>query len=111
MTEFLDEAYAGGYIISDADDEEYCSNEFVYTGDMSACDYERLQRACKRDRAQRAVRKVAMWTSYTMAVLCFLGAAISCGDSDYPMRVIMPVMAAFLACMAGFYELGERLRR
>ena len=47
------------------------------------------RRAMRRHRAKRALREIAMWTSYTMAMLCFLGAAISCGDSDYPIKVIV----------------------
>lgn len=77
---------------------------------MTTPDLRPLRRAIARKYAKRTLRKIAMRTSYTLSALCFLGAAITCGDSDYPIKVIVAIMVAFLVGMMAFYKLAEVLR-
>lgn len=77
---------------------------------MTNPDLRPLRRAMDWHRAKRILRKIAMRTSYTLSALCFLGAAITCGDSDYPIKVIVAIMVAFLVGMMAFYKLAEVLR-
>lgn len=65
-----------------------------------------LRRAIDRHRAKRKLRKIAKCACYTLSALCFAGAAIVCGDSNYPELLIVSLMALFLAGMMGFYKLG-----
>ncbi|ODU54413.1 MAG: hypothetical protein ABT01_08600 [Clostridium sp. SCN 57-10] len=61
-------------------------------------------------RAKRTLRKIAVRTSYTLSALCFVGMVIAGGDSDYPIKVIVAIMVAFLVGMMLFYKLAEVLR-
>ena len=61
-------------------------------------------------RAKRTLRKIAVRTSYTLSALCFVGMVIAGGDSDYPIKVIVAIMVAFLVSMMLFYKLSEVLR-
>lgn len=68
-----------------------------------------LRRAIDRHRAKRKLRKIAVRTSYTLSALCFVGAAIVCGESNYPELLIVSLLALFLAGMMGFAWLGGRI--
>ena len=76
---------------------------------MTYQDLRPLRRAIDRHRAKRILRKLAVRTSYTLSALCFVGAAIACGESNYPLWLIMTVVAACMGGMVGFYWLGGRL--
>lgn len=73
---------------------------------MTYQDLRPLRRAMYRHRAKRKLRKIAVRTSYTLSALCFVGAAIVCGESNYPELLIVSLMALFIAGMMGFYKLG-----
>lgn len=68
-----------------------------------------LRRAFDRHRAKRTLRKIAVRTSYTLSALCFAGAAIVCGESNYPELLLVSLMALFLGGMMGFAWLGGRM--
>lgn len=76
---------------------------------MTYQDLRPLRRAIDRHRAKRKLRKIAMRTSYTLSTLCFICAAIVCGESNYPGWLIVSLMAAFLGGMMGFAWLGGKL--
>lgn len=59
----------------------------------------------------RTLRKIAVRTSYTLSALCFVGAAIACGESDHPLWLIMTIVAACMGGMVGFYWLAEVIDR
>lgn len=67
------------------------------------------RRAIDRHRAKRILRKIAVRTSYTLSALCFVGAAIVCGESNYPGWLIVSLMALFLGGMMGFAWIGGRI--
>lgn len=73
---------------------------------MTYQDLRPLRRAIDRHNAKRTLRKIAVRTSYTLSALCFLCAAIACGESNYPLWLIMTVVAACMGAMVGFYKLG-----
>jgi len=77
---------------------------------MTTPDLRPLRRAMDWHRAKRTLRKIAVRTSYTLSALCFVGMVIAGGDSDYPIKVIVAIMVAFLVGMMLFYKLAEVLR-
>lgn len=77
---------------------------------MTTPDLRPLRHALDWHRAKRILRKMAVRACYTLSSLCFVGMVIAGGDSDYPNKVIVVIMAAFLVGMVGFYKLAEVLR-
>ena len=100
-----------GYIVSEAQEEDFASDEFVYRGDMEARDFKRLQRAFDRHKAKKVMRRFAMRTSYALSVFCFFAGAIACGESEHPVWCIMTAVAVCFGGMIAFYVLAEVIDR